>query len=283
MKTGSIILILICALLILNLKSFAKSNISYDAGTTIDVGSGADVCADTIAGSGSWTGNGTICGAGSMRLRFTALIEGFYNQSTNKMVRDTVMVYLRVSSSPYTRVDSAKVVLDSLGYVSINFNNAPAGSYYLVIKHRNSIETWSKTGGEAMVRGTINVFNFTISQSQAYGNNLVLKGTKYCVYSGDVNQDEVIDGGDLANIDNDASTFTKGYVVTDVNGDLVVDGSDLSIDDNNASNFVSVQKPPGAGIINPTGKEKRTKREEKTNQQIEKNQELKTKNQEPTK
>src|SRR6059036_3189128 len=96
----------------------SQSRISYDAGTTIDVGSGADVCADSITGTGSWTGSGTICGAGSMRLRFTALIEGFYNQSTNKMVRDTVKVYLRVTSLPFTRVDSAKIVLDSLGNVT---------------------------------------------------------------------------------------------------------------------------------------------------------------------
>ena len=73
-----------------------------------------------------------------------------------------------------------------------------------------------------------------------------------------MNQDEVVDGSDLALIDNDASNFTKGYVVTDVNGDQVVDGSDLSLDDNNASNFISVIKPPGAtGIIIHGKKEKK--------------------------
>jgi hypothetical protein len=184
-------------------------------------------------------------------LKLTALIEGFYNQATNKMIRDTVMVYIRISTSaPFTVVDSAKVVPDSLGQVSIDFRNVKTGSYYIVIKHRNSIETWSKSPGTNLAQGTTNIYDFTISQSQAYGNNLVLKGTRYCIYSGDVNQDEVVDGSDLALIDNDASNFTKGYVVTDVNGDQVVDGSDLSLDDNNASNFVSVIKPPGAtGII----------------------------------
>ncbi len=163
------------------------------------------------------------------------------------MFRDTVKVYIRIATgAPYVIKDSAKVVLDSLGYVNIEFLNAPTGQYYIVIKHRNSIQTWSKSGGQNLAVGTLNIYDFTISQSQAYGNNLVLKGTRYCIYSGDVNQDEVVDGSDLANIDNDASNFTKGYVATDVNGDQVVDGSDLSLDDNNASNFVSVQKPPGA-------------------------------------
>jgi hypothetical protein len=180
-------------------------------------------------------------------LKLTALIEGFYNQSTNKMIRDTVMVYIRVSTSaPYPVVDSSEAVLDSLGQVTIDFLSARTGIYYIVIRHRNSIQSWSKNGGENLAVGSLNIYDFTISQSQAYGNNLVLKGTRYCIYSGDVNQDEVVDGSDLALIDNDASNFTKGYVVTDVNGDQVVDGSDLSLDDNNASNFVSVIKPPGA-------------------------------------
>src|SRR4030095_8001221 len=183
-------------------------------------------------------------------LKLTTLIEGFYNQAANKMISDTVMVYIRISTSaPYTIVDSAKVLLDSLGQVSIDFRNVKTGSYFIVIKHRNSIETWSKSPGTNLVQGSTNIYDFTISQSQGYGNNLVLKGTRYCIYSGDVNQDEVVDGSDLALIDNDASNFTKGYVVTDVNGDQVVDGSDLSLDDNNASNFVSVIKPPGAGDI----------------------------------
>src|SRR5207244_3256524 len=110
----------------------------------------------------------------------------------------------------------------------------------------NSIQTWSKSGGQNLAVGTLNIYDFTIAQNQAYGNNLVLKGTRYCIYSGDVNQDEVVDGSDLANIDNDASNFTKGYVATDVNGDQLVDGSDLSLTDNNASNFVSAIRPPGA-------------------------------------
>jgi hypothetical protein len=163
------------------------------------------------------------------------------------MIRDTVMVYVRVSTpAPYTLVDSQKVVLDSLGNVTINFSNVSAGSYYIVIKHRNSIETWSKSGGTSLAIGSLNIYDFTLSQLQAYGNNLVLKGTRYCIYSGDVNKDGVVDGTDLANIDNDASNFVSGYVVTDVNGDQVIDGSDLAIDDNNASGFVTVIKPPGA-------------------------------------
>jgi len=203
---------------------------------------------------------------GRLTLKLTTLIEGFYNQGTNKMIRDTVMVYVRMSSSaPYSVVDSAKVLLDSLGQVTIDFQHVQTGSYYIVIRHRNSIETWSKNGGTSLAIGSLNIYDFTISQSQAYGNNLVLKGTRYCIYSGDVNKDEVVDGADLSLIDNDASNFISGYVVTDVNGDQVIDGSDLAIDDNNASGFVSVIKPPGATDIIIIKGEKNNNRYQKLN------------------
>ncbi len=39
----------------------AQSNITYDASTQIDVGAGADVCADAININGTWSGTGTIC------------------------------------------------------------------------------------------------------------------------------------------------------------------------------------------------------------------------------
>jgi len=242
-----ILQIIIAAILFTPAVLYSQSRYEVQSGAGVEVQSGADICADSIISNGFWTGGGTICSGASMRLKLSALIEGFYNPGINKMIRDTVMVYVRVSTpAPYTLVDSQKVVLDSLGNVTINFSNVSAGSYYIVIKHRNSIETWSKSGGTTLAIGSLNIYDFTLSQLQAYGNNLVLKGTKYCIYSGDVNHDGVVDGTDLSNIDNDASNFISGYVVTDVNGDQVIDGSDLAIDDNNASGFVSVIKPPGA-------------------------------------
>ncbi|MBL0108120.1 MAG: hypothetical protein IPP52_12740 [Ignavibacteria bacterium] len=39
------------------------------------------------------------------------------------------------------------------------------------------------------------------------------------MYGGDVNQDGVVDAGDLSAVDNDAAESLSGYVSTDVNGD----------------------------------------------------------------
>jgi hypothetical protein len=66
---------------------------------------------------------------------------------------------------------------------------------------------------------------------------------KYAVYSGDTNQDGTVDATDVSAIDNDASNFVGGYVVTDLTGDNFVDGTDFAIADNNAANFVSAVTP----------------------------------------
>jgi hypothetical protein len=40
---------------------FAQSNITYDAGSLIDISTGADVCADAVIINGTYSGGGTIC------------------------------------------------------------------------------------------------------------------------------------------------------------------------------------------------------------------------------
>ena len=158
------------------------------------------------------------------------------------MVSDTTKVYLRNSASPYDLVDSAKGVLGTNGTGTFNFINAVSGvNYYIVVSHRNSIDTWSNTG-YSFTSNNLS-FDFTTAASQAYGNNQVLKGARYAVYSGDSNKDGTIDASDLSLIDNDATNFVSGYVVTDLNGDGFVDGTDYSIADNNAFAFVSVIRP----------------------------------------
>ena len=171
------------------------------------------------------------------KLNVSVLIEGFYNSNTNTMVGDTVTVYLAKATSPYVKVDSSKIFLNSAGTVAAYFAKAVRDSiYYLVIKHRNSIETWSASGQ------TFNAFDmtydFTNDQNKAYGNNLVQKGSKWCIYSGDVNQDGLVDLTDVLLADIDNLNFVVGYRFTDVNGDNIVDLSDVSFVDNNNLRFI---------------------------------------------
>lgn len=177
--------------------------------------------------------------AGVCSINIKAGIEGFWNGTVQ--VSDTIECELRSSVSPYPVIESASVLLNSSGEGLVSFPSAPAGSYYLAVKHRNSIETWSGLP-LAIVKGS-NSYDYTVSAAQAYGSNLVLKSGRYCNYSGDVNQDGAVDGADGGIADNDAFNFVSGYVASDVNGDNSTDASDLSIIDNNAYNFVGAIRP----------------------------------------
>ncbi|MBX7043629.1 MAG: hypothetical protein K1X85_12090 [Ignavibacteria bacterium] len=164
------------------------------------------------------------------------LIEGLYNNLFNLMNRkDNVKVYLADFNSPNAIVDSASAVIDSITFTGrFNFMNAPSGIYFLKVKHFNTLETWSKPGGISLTQGGLYSYDFTTSAAQAFGDNLKLKGNKYCMWSGDVNQDGIIDGTDLSSIDNLAYNFTAGAdIPEDLNGDSIVDGIDFLIGDNN--------------------------------------------------
>lgn len=171
-------------------------------------------------------------------------IEGLYHGENS--TPDTVTVNLRSSISPYPVVASAINIVEGYGFIQCNFGNAPTGKYYLQILHRNSIETWSRSGGDSLFRGSVGFYNFSYASSQAYGNNMKQvddSPVRYAIYSGDVNQDGLVDIGDVVDIYNDASSFAQGYLVSDLNGDYAVDLSDLVIANSNAVNFVAVHKP----------------------------------------
>jgi len=171
--------------------------------------------------------------------------EGFFDQQANLLIlKDTVKAFLRNIVPPFTIVDSSIAILDSVTlYANFKFQNASNGTYYLVVKHRNTIETWSKSGGESFTKYSSMEFDFTSDQIKAYGSNMIQIGDKWCIYSGDINQDGIIDISDVSLIDNDAFNFASGYVATDLNGDGIVDVSDAVYADNNSFNFIGKITP----------------------------------------
>ncbi|MBK8554159.1 MAG: hypothetical protein IPL53_25180 [Ignavibacteria bacterium] len=180
-----------------------------------------------------------------MQIQISTIPEGFYNTLTGQMnMKDTVRSYLRNNSAPFTIADSAYAKIDSVTFTAnFVFQNANSGTYYLMMKHRNSIETWSKAGGEALTRGFPNNYDFTNSITKAYGNNLSQVGTEYCNYSGDIDQSGVVDLSDILLAYNDVSNFTEGFVNTDVTGNGIVDLNDLLLTHNNAAKLVEVVRP----------------------------------------
>ncbi|HMS34069.1 MAG TPA: right-handed parallel beta-helix repeat-containing protein [Ignavibacteria bacterium] len=183
----------------------------------------------------------------SIILNLNVGMEGLV-RSTGRMGRtDTVTVYLRDTAAPYAILDSAKGPVDTVNYFGqFAFTAALSNYYYIVVKHFNSIEIWSKAGGESLVSNSAitNPFSFITDASQAYGNNLILTRTRYCMYSGDINQDGFVDNTDLIAITNDVNDFVSGIrLATDLTGDDFVDTRDLIRCYNNSSVFAKVESP----------------------------------------
>lgn len=164
-------------------------------------------------------------------------VEGFTDTVSNTMIGDTVKVLLRKAFPPYLITDSAVSFVDPSGKAVYSFSNAENSTgYYIVLRHRNSLETWSASGNSFHLNEL--AYDFTPSAARAYGNNLILKGSEYCIYSGDVNQDGIIELQDILYVSNDVNDFAAGYLLTDVTGDEAVNLSDLLITYNNNGRFV---------------------------------------------
>jgi hypothetical protein len=184
----------------------------------------------------------------SLSFQIKSVIQGFYDPSSNVMnMKDTVRVYMRNISSPYAVIDSSKGVIDSLSFTgNFAFTNLPSGTYYIVLKHRNSIETWSKAGGENFVSGAPFSFNFNTDSSMTFGKNVIRVDNSpptYAIYNGETDQNGIIDLNDILYVYNDAANFSSGYLISDNTGDKFTDLYDVLITYNNSGNFVSVLKP----------------------------------------
>jgi hypothetical protein len=185
------------------------------------------------------------------------LLEGLYNGSGTMReawndtgpqwgsgVADHITVELHNSSNYSSIVHTATyVVLTTAGTATVSIPYIYSGSYYITIKHRNSIETTTSlpvSFSSLVVSYSLNL------PSKVFGGNIKLidvAGNHYCIFGSDSNNDGVVDGLDLINVENAATLFSTGYVPNDLNGDGVVDALDLIMVENNALNFVSVILP----------------------------------------
>ncbi len=191
----------------------------------------------------------------------TAILEGYYCASCDSMVSvlynqgiepsqsnhvDSVIVELHNGTFPFALAYSYKGIMNSNGNINCTFPGyALGGNYYIVLKHRNSIETWSAT---AAYIGNFTSYNFSSAAFLAYGSNMKQIDSspdiKWAIYSGDMNQDGYIDGFDYPAFDTDSQNNVSGvYVATDLNGDGYVDGFDYPLFDANSQNTVSIIKP----------------------------------------
>jgi hypothetical protein len=199
----------------------------------------------------------TLSQAGSSNkvLSLTLLLQGLYNEdglmntakdeSGDKWgqdIADKITVELH-NGSDYSDVlyIVADVDLHTNGMATIVIPAAYSGSYYITVKHRNSI-TIVSAFPVSLSGSQVNISFDEIEST--FGNCLLLLPDGHRVmYGGDVNQDGLVDAGDLISVDNGSRLYLTGYLTEDINGDGLVDSSDLIIVDNNASTFVAASYP----------------------------------------
>ena len=141
---------------------------------------------------------------------------------------------------------SLKPILHSDGSANIILpESVIGGNYYVALKHRNSIETWS---ANSINLGEINNYDFTNAIVKAFGDGInppmkSLGGSIFGLYSGDSNQDGTVDGSDMNDVDNGTVAGDFGYNNSDVNGDGATDGLDMNIVDNNTQLGLFYSRP----------------------------------------
>ena len=122
---------------------------------------------------------------------------------------------------------------------------AAGNNYYVAVKHRNHLETWSAL---PVALTTNTNYDFSTGTNNAYGDGVNpsmknLGGNVYGFYGGDSNNDGTVDGSDMSMVENGAAAFEYGYNVNDITGDGATDGADLSLLENNAQLFLFYARP----------------------------------------
>jgi chitodextrinase len=187
-------------------------------------------------------------------LNLNLKLEGFYDIATHAMrpVRlnqgngvittdvDTITVELRDTTTPTTIVATTTAMLQTNGTAVCNFTTAPNGTYYVVVNHRNTIQTWSSSG--VTVGPTPATYNFSDADSKAYGNNMLqVESGVWAFYSGDLDGDGFVDFPDYSIWETDFNNGAVGSFSSDIDGDGFVDFPDYSIWEKNVN--ITVVKP----------------------------------------
>jgi hypothetical protein len=153
-------------------------------------------------------------------------------------IADEITVEFRMATDYSQVLYSSNANLITSGIADITFPSSLDTSYYITVKHRNSIETTTSFPISLTGSGPFS-YNFSTSAGQAYGNNLKpVTGGYFAIFSADVNQDGIVDGSDMSEVENSGNLFQQGYYPMDVNGDGIVDGSDMSVIENNSTQFI---------------------------------------------
>ncbi len=182
-------------------------------------------------------------------------IEGFYDTATHTMrpvmanqglgssTTDVGQVTLElIDPNTLASVATTSTVLQTDGTATGTFNSALNGTYYLTVKYRNCLKTWSAL--PLSINSSTPVYDFTNSPAKAYGSNMIeMEPGVWALFSGDLNDDGNVDNSDYTLWETDSNSFLFGNFATDLNGDGNVDNSDYTIWEANSNSFIFASHP----------------------------------------
>lgn len=202
--------------------------------------------------------NGSV-GSATYPVSISVFLESLFNPQTGQMMKarnqdgemfpgniaDMISLALYESDSPPTLLyqdKNAELHTDGSCSIMLPFIPDTNQTFYLVVNHRNCIETWSAV--PLQFAGDSAFYDFTDTAAKAFGNNLkeVLPGT-FAIFCGDPDQNGAIDSGDMTEIDNGSALYQTGYLPGDVNGDGLIDTTDFTITENNSYQYIMSIRP----------------------------------------
>lgn len=189
-------------------------------------------------------------------LEFKAFIQGYYSgaatmvaalhqqgASGNTLISDSIDLELRQANAPFYLAHSAKTALMTDGSSNLTLDASHIGnSYYLVLKHRNSVEVWSAQP-IAITQSTF--YDFSNAANKVFGSNQKeMDNGVWALFSGDIDQNTYLELDDY-NIWDIAYQSGFPYIdyTPDLDGNGYVELDDYNIWDVNYQNGVYGMKP----------------------------------------
>jgi hypothetical protein len=194
------------------------------------------------------------------QLTLKAIIQGFYVGGgqmspglmnaevlhSNAEQSDTITVELRTVADPSVLATSPiSAILSTTGIAYCFFDLSLINdSYWIVLKHRNLIETWSSN---PVFLTAYSNYDFTIASTQAFDEGALpmfeVEPGIWACYNGDIDHDGAITSLDMTIEENDTNIGAFGYVTSDLDGDGGSTSLDMTLIENNAFLGIFVADP----------------------------------------
>jgi hypothetical protein len=166
---------------------------------------------------------------------------------------DWMLLSLRTGPDVLTSVDTALAFLHSDGTIvgpagsdTVEFQNAPADSLFLVVRHRNHLSVMSSSKLD-FIGGQPATWDFTTGVSQAYTTGPSpmkdLGDGSFGMFTGDYSIDEQITASDFNLWLVDTKAVATGYLQTDANFDAQATANDFNLWLVNTKAVVTSQVP----------------------------------------